>query len=381
MRVRASAGEFHSKIVLLYGQGLTIFGSSNWTSASANSQQEHNYFTTKSAVLTWFESQFNRMWNNSTGNAETKAFVPLGPTAPTYKSIANGATGVATTGQQLVWNGGPWAHVYDVYFGTDSSANTLFAPNQALGPSESSTDNQSFALPTLTAGTTYYWRIVSKTAANLAKTGPIWSFTTTGSTPPPPPPPSGATTIVLWTAKIAAANRHGNWAPLADTTAAGGSALENVDQGAAKIVPALASPTNYFQTTFSALAGTAYHIWIRFRAQNNSVANDSIHVQFSDSLASAGGAAAMRIGTTSSAEFVLQNGTSDTSVHGWGWADNGWGVLGAHVYFAATGTHTIRIQQREDGTIVDQIVLSPTTYLTTAPGATDNDTKILAATQ
>src|SRR5207248_976279 len=42
MRVRAADGENHEKMILLYGQGLTIFGSSNWTSPSANSQQEHN---------------------------------------------------------------------------------------------------------------------------------------------------------------------------------------------------------------------------------------------------------------------------------------------------------------------------------------------------
>ena len=75
----------------------------------------------------------------------------------------------------------------------------------------------------------------------------------------------------------------------------------------------------------------------------------------------------MRIGTTSSAEIILQNGSGDSSVHSWGWADNGWGVAGAPVYFASSGTHTLRVQQREDGAIVDQIVLSPGTYISAAP--------------
>ena len=81
MRVRASEGENHDKLVLLYAQGLTIFGSSNWTSPSANSQQEHNYFTNKNWIFVWFQDQFDRKWNNSSpsGTAETEPFVPLGP--------------------------------------------------------------------------------------------------------------------------------------------------------------------------------------------------------------------------------------------------------------------------------------------------------------
>ena len=85
----------------------------------------------------------------------------------------------------------------------------------------------------------------------------------------------------------------------------------------------------------------------------------------------------MRIGSTSSAEVVLQNGPNGPANQGWGWSDNGWGAPGVQVYFATTGTHTVRIQQREDGAIVDQIVLSPNTYLTTPPGGRQNDNTVL----
>ena len=129
--------------------------------------------------------------------------------------------------------------------------------------------------------------------------------------------------------------------------------------------------------TFSAKAGVAYHLWVRLRAQNNSLSNDSIHLQFSDSVDS-GGAAIMRTDTTGSAEVVLQDGPNGAADHGWGWSDNGWGALGANIYFATTGTHTVRVQQREDGAIVDQIVLSPGTYLTTAPGPRRDDTTIIS---
>jgi phosphatidylserine/phosphatidylglycerophosphate/cardiolipin synthase-like enzyme len=188
----------------------------------------------------------------------------------------------------------------------------------------------------------------------------------------------GTGTVVLWSSKVPAADRHGNWQRQSDTIAAGGSTLWNPDAGQAKIGTALAGPANYFETTFTASAGKAYHLWVRMKAQGNGYANDSIHVQFSDSV-TATGAATMRIGTAGSAAVVLQAGDSGAQPQGWGWADNGWNALGSSIYFAASGTHRVRIQQREDGALVDQIVLSPDTWLTTAPGTRRNDTKILAA--
>ena len=63
-RVTVHQGLNHSKVVLLYGQGMTIFGSSNWTSPSANSQHEHNYFTKRSLLLDYFSDFFEWRWNN-----------------------------------------------------------------------------------------------------------------------------------------------------------------------------------------------------------------------------------------------------------------------------------------------------------------------------
>ena len=374
VRVRAHEGLEHEKVVLLYSLGRTIFGSSNWTSASASSQQEHNYFARASWIFQWFADQFERKWHNANplGAAETKRFVPLPPDKPSYRYPSNGAVGLATTGVAVKWFGGPWAHLYDIYFGADPTP-PLLAADQPLGPSLNSADTQSFTLPPLEPGTTYYWKIVAKTAAHVAAGGPIWSFTTSGT----PPPTSGAT-VVLWASNTAAANTHGNWTRLADSSAAGGAAMWNADHGQSKIVPALANPSSYFEQTFDAASGTAYHLWVRLRAQNNSRSNDSVHVQFSDSVTSSG-APSLRIGSSSSAQIVLQDGDLDASVSGWGWSDNGWGTLGSPIYFAANGKHTIRIQQREDGAIVDQIVLSPDTYLTARPGATDNDSTILRA--
>jgi hypothetical protein len=343
------------------------------TSRSSDSQHEHNYFTKKANVFTFFTNQFARKWNNSNPLAapETKAFTPLPPDAPVYKSPADG-TGVATTGVKLTWYGGPWAHLYDVYFGTTPDP-PLYAADRALGPSLTTGTNQSFTLPTLTPGVTYYWKIVSKTMAQLGRSGPVRSFTTSGATPPPPPP--SANTIVLWTADVQSTRIRGDWAVGADS-GAGGESIWNPDRGRAKIAPALASPGNYFEMSFNASAGIAYHLWVRMRAQGNSLANDSIHVQFNRSVNS-NGTPIMRIGTSSSAEPVLQDGPGGAGPSGWGWTDNGWGGLGAPIYFSASGTQTLRVQQREDGVIIDQIVLSPDVYLTIPPGSRRGDSTIL----
>jgi hypothetical protein len=185
-------------------------------------------------------------------------------------------------------------------------------------------------------------------------------------------PVTTASTVTVRTASVGASAIHGAWQKITDATASGGSALSNPNNGQLKVDPALASPANYWEATFTAQAGVPYHLWVRMRAQSDSMANDSVHVQFSDSVTAAG-ANTMRIGTTGSAEIVLQNGASDSGVHGWGWADNGWGALGVNIYFKTTGTHTVRIQQREDGAIIDELVLSPDAFLKGSPGTRDND--------
>jgi hypothetical protein len=191
------------------------------------------------------------------------------------------------------------------------------------------------------------------------------------------PPSTAAGTVVRYAAE---ATPHGTWRVVADTTAAGGSRMEHPNANAAKLSVPLASPTNYFELTFTAQANRPYRLWLRGKAQDNSYANDSVFVQFSGSVTSSG-TATNRIGTTQAEAVVLED-CGGCGVSGWGWQDNGYGtgVLGPALYFTA-GTQTIRIQGREDGISIDQIVLSSDTYLTASPGLTKNDTKVLNKTQ
>ena len=381
---RAHAGLNHQKSVILYDQNasaagdqsMVVFGSSNWTSPSASGQLEHNMFTTKPYITSWFKQQFERKWNNTGGVVEYVPFVPLPPDAPKNPVPATGTGGLGTTNVSLRWAGGPWAHFYDLYFGTTSNP-PLVAANLAETSSKTASSTFTYTLPTtLQPGTTYYWRVVGKTMADQTRTSVVWNFTTAGGAPPPPPPDGGDVVLYASDATLAV----GAWTETADSSAAGGLKMRNPNAGAAKISTASANPANYFELTFPAEAGRAYRIWVRGRADSNYWGNDSVFVQFSGSVTS-GGSATWRIGTTSAAEVNLED-CSGCGLSNWGWQDNGWGVgvMGPLVRFATTGPQTIRIQTREDGFSIDQIVLSPTTYLNAAPGALKNDTVILPRT-
>jgi hypothetical protein len=169
----------------------------------------------------------------------------------------------------------------------------------------------------------------------------------------------------------------GEWAPVSDATAAGSIRLRHPDSGAAKLATPLASPSAYFELTFVADAGKAYRLWLRGKADDNHWANDSVFVQFSDSV-DASGVAVWRIGTSSATAVIIED-CSGCGLSGWGWQDNGYGagVRGPLVRFAHSGSHTLRIQTREDGLSIDQVVLSALTYLTAPPGAPRNDATIL----
>ena len=192
--------------------------------------------------------------------------------------------------------------------------------------------------------------------------------------PSPTPIPSSSDNIVLHAKNATVVGSA--WGVVADASAAGAARLANADAGVPKLAAAAAAPASYFEIPFTAQTGRAYRLWIRGRAENDSWTNDSTFVQFSGSL-SADGAAAFRIGTTSATVVSIEEG-SGTGLSGWGWQDNGYGVavLGPVIYFDAP-SQKLRVQVREDGLSIDQIVLSPVQYIALAPGAGKNDGTVL----
>jgi len=171
----------------------------------------------------------------------------------------------------------------------------------------------------------------------------------------------------------------GAWSVFSDASAADGLKLRHPSAGQSFPSPS-ADPANYFEVTAWVEAGVAYRIWLRERADSNSAAHDSVWVQFSSSV-DGNGVPTVRIGTTSAMMVQLADCSTSCLPRAWGWQDNGYGsspgTLGPQIIFASSGWETIRVQTREDGISIDQLVLSPSTYLNTPPGPARNDTRIL----
>jgi hypothetical protein len=170
-----------------------------------------------------------------------------------------------------------------------------------------------------------------------------------------------AVDVVVRASDVQPSERAGAWTVVADVSAAAGVAVWNPDRGLTKRSAPLPSPPDYVDFRFAAEAGTSYRLWLRLRAQNDSGGNDSIFVQLDDRTAEA---------------VVLQDATG-ASIRGWGWNDTGWASLAAPVTFTTSGLHRLRIQPREDGVFIDQVVLSPARYFDASPGAKIGDTTIV----
>jgi PKD repeat protein len=177
-------------------------------------------------------------------------------------------------------------------------------------------------------------------------------------------------TVVL---RAADAVRAGTWTIESDSTAAGGQRVASADKGAAIVDPALASPGSYAQFSFAAVGNVKYRVWFRMAAAGNSKASDSVWVQYDDLVSGK-----YKIGGTSGIP-IAREACSGCAISGWGWTDGAWwvGTPGV-VSFGRTGVQTLRIQNRDDGARIDQIVISPSDYLNAAPGAKNNDTAIVS---
>ncbi len=135
---------------------------SDWT----NWTRDHN-------LLESIRTQMGEKLDTLAGGTTASA-----PAAPTNPSPASGATASSLT-PTLSWSASTGATSYDVYFGTSSSP--------AIA---GTTTGESYSPGALTAGGTYYWKVVAKNSAGSASSA-VLSFTTPSSTTPssttPPP--------------------------------------------------------------------------------------------------------------------------------------------------------------------------------------------------
>ena len=240
----------------------------------------------------------NNAGGSTAGPVSSFTTVVAAPSTPTATTPSNGASNVAIN-TALAWTANG-ATSYDVAFGTTN-------PPAVVATGVNST---TFLPPAaLTNNTTYFWQVTANNAGGMT-TSFVWSFTTLAA-------PTVPTTIVRYAAD---ATVHGNWSVGTDATAATGRALVSADRGWANTTAALASPSDYFEVTFTAPAATPYHIWLRMKAGGNAKVNDSVFAQFSDARDS-NGSAIYGIGTTDSIVINLSTADGDASLSGWGWQD------------------------------------------------------------
>ncbi|MBI4810039.1 MAG: hypothetical protein HY800_01045, partial [Ignavibacteriales bacterium] len=90
-------------------------------------------------------------------------------------SPSNGATGQSTSGT-LRWQSSVDASAYDVYLDQNNPPTTLINSNQT---------DTTYNYSALTAGATYYWKVIAKNGSNSTiATGSPWNFTTTATSLP-----------------------------------------------------------------------------------------------------------------------------------------------------------------------------------------------------
>jgi len=188
---------------------------------------------------------------------------------------------------------------------------------------------------------------------------------------------AAASDVVLYASDVT--NVQGNWAKWSGGDAAGGQYMASVDAGWSALNSPLQYPGDYFEASFNADASTPFHVWLRLRAGSNSKWNDSVWVQFSDAV-DQNGSPIYGIGSTSGLLVNLEP-CSNCGTGNWGWMDGAyWLSQLTSVRFASSGGHTVRVQTREDGAQIDQIVLSPSNYLYNPPGSNSGDSTILSET-
>ena len=218
------------------------------------------------------------------------------------------------------------------------------------------------AIPHLRSSGTFTVRLT--VTDNAGATG---TATTTASIQAPST--TGAGDIVLTAADVTVI--RGNWARISSTSGAGGQICR---------APTMASPgtragrcaRHYFEAPFMAAANTNYQSGCAFARRAATVRRLGLGAVHGRGVSQ--GAPLWRTGTTSG-QLINLEACAGCGLSGWGW-QNSTGV----VRFQAAGPQTIRIQPREDGVQVDQIVLSPVKYLTVAPGSEKNDGTVLPRT-
>jgi regulation of enolase protein 1 (concanavalin A-like superfamily) len=226
---------------------------------------------------------------------------------------------------------------------------------------------------TLPSGNVLVGLVVSSQDTTRLNTATFDSVEVSSSTPPEPL----GTDVVIHAHRIPASALHGAWSAAPDPTSPASIKLVTTNTGFAATNSPAPGPVHYVDVSFDADAGVPYTLWLRLQAQGNSKLNDAVWVQFSDALFN--GAPIYPINSSSGLLVNLATDSGASSLNGWGWTNSAYWLAQPTTFtFGGSGTHTLRIQVREDGVAFDQIVLSRGTYLSSPPGGPTNDSTIVS---
>jgi hypothetical protein len=284
------------------------------------------------------------------------------PAEPAYQPAPfNGLQNVGDS-LEFGWNGGMPCTSRDFYVGTTNP------PPLSAGGISCDSRPGLFTSP----ASTYYWRIDTHKLNSLTPSQ-VWRFST-GGTP--------NRNIVMYPTDFNWRVLTSPWLLAADPTGTSGDSamaprvFQTDDKGWDSLNAPPNPASNYVDVRFWTQPNVPYHVWLRMRAQDDSKWNDSVWVQFENALVD--GQPAYRIGSSDALLVNLENCFA-CGVDGWGWQDRSWWLnQSATVTFEGYGEHAMRIMLREDGVSVDQIVLSPSQFLTSPPGPVKADRTIVA---
>ena len=186
---------------------------------------------------------------------------------------------------------------------------------------------------------------------------------------------ASAPEVVIYASDVPAAAMHGVWSAAPSAGSPNGTALVTPDNGVANTTSALASPVDYVDVTFNARQRRRTHLAASARRREQQVQRRGVGAVFQrDRERTVGLRGRHHVWTAREPCHRL----TASSLNGWGWQNGAyWLAQATTVTFAGGGAHTLRIQVREDGVQLDQIVLSPQKFRTSAPGTVANDLTIV----
>jgi len=96
--------------------------------------------------------------------------------------------------------------------------------------------------------------------------------------------PNANEMIIIKAGDIPDSHIFGSWKKVQDPSSRFDLVIKDIPGLGAKNEKPLLEPEDYFEADFYAKGNVDYHVWVRMKAENDSPSNDSIYVQFNDSI-------------------------------------------------------------------------------------------------